>query len=57
MKKNYQHTVGVVIVNWNLAEDTIKCIKSLRKNITSCALDIVVVDNGSNKNDLKNYLD
>jgi len=40
-------TVGVVILNWNLAKDTVVAIESLKKHIKSCKLKIIVIDNGS----------
>lgn len=45
-------SVGVVIVNWNNAKDTIVSIGSLTK-IKSCKLRILVIDNGSNGEDVE----
>jgi len=44
--------IGVVLLNWNSAEDTIECIESIKK-IKSYLVDIVVVDNNSKQDDLK----
>ncbi len=44
--------VAIIIVNWNGADDTIECIKSLKK----CSYpnyETIIVDNGSNKGDVK----
>jgi GT2 family glycosyltransferase len=41
----HQPSVLVVIVNWNLRDDTIACLESVKKTGYPC--DIVVVDNGS----------
>jgi len=43
----------VVIVNWNGSEDTISCVKSL-VYANADFHRIIVVDNGSNENDLRN---
>lgn len=45
--------VYIIIVNWNGYEDTIECIKSLEK-IDYNNYRIVVVDNGSNTNEIDN---
>jgi len=38
----------VIILNWNRKEDTVECLKSIRKlQITNYKLQILVVDNGS----------
>ena len=44
--------VSVVLLNWNGVGDTLECIASLRK-LTYRNHDIVVVDNGSEGNDLE----
>lgn len=43
--------VGVIILNWNCAVDTIKCVESLNL-IKSCKLDILVIDNNSINKDV-----
>jgi hypothetical protein len=47
-----QPRVAMIIVNWNGKDDTIECLKSLRK-ITYRNHDIVVVDNGSTDDSVK----
>lgn len=50
MKNKSKIKVGVVILNWNRSDDTVRCIESLKRNINSCNLQILVVDNGSRLN-------
>lgn len=38
--------VGIIVLNWNGKEDTIKCLKSLQK-LTYPDIEIILVDNGS----------
>src|SRR5690349_1191981 len=38
-------SVGIVVLNWNNADDTIACLKSLRNSTVSVTA--IVVDNGS----------
>lgn len=40
--------VGIVIINWNGAEDTIECLKSIKIK-ESCSYKIFLLDNGSKK--------
>ena len=47
-----QPRVAIIAVNWNGKDDTIDCLKSLRK-ITYRNHDIVVVDNGSTDDSVK----
>jgi hypothetical protein len=42
---NVADAVGVVVLNWNGADDTLACLKSLRAS--TVPLQVVVVDNGS----------
>ena len=42
--------VSVIIPNWNGLQDTIECLESLKK-ITYPNYHVVVVDNGSKRND------
>ena len=44
--------VSVVIVNWNNLADTVECLDSLRST-TYPNYEVVVVDNGSNGNDVE----
>ena len=43
--------VSIIILNWNGLEDTIECLESL-KQITYPNYDVIVVDNGSQGNDV-----
>lgn len=45
--------IGIVILNWNSAEDTIECIESIINQIKLEYIDIVIVDNNSYEKDLK----
>jgi len=47
-----QPRVSAVVLNWNGAEDTTECLKSLRKQ-TYPEFDIVVVDNASSGDDMR----
>ena len=47
-----QPWVSIIILNWNGLEDTIECLESLR-GITYPNYEIIVVDNGSEGNDVK----
>jgi len=42
--------VSIIILNWNGLEDTIECLESLKK-ITYSNYEVIVVDNGSKRND------
>ena len=44
--------VSIIILNWNGLEDTIECLESLKK-ITYPNYQVIVVDNGSEGNDVK----
>lgn len=44
--------VSIIILNWNGLEDTIECLESLRK-ITYPNYEVILVDNGSERNDAK----
>lgn len=44
--------LGVVLINWNSAEDTIECIRSIRLSETEFGYTIIVVDNGSKDDSL-----
>ena len=44
--------VSVIMLNWNGVDDTVDCIESLR-NITYPNYDVVVVDNGSEGDDVR----
>ncbi len=46
--------VSVVIVNYNSWKDTVHCIDSLVRNVEYAKTKIIVVDNGSKKEDLLN---
>ena len=52
MRNPHQPRVAMIVVNWNGKDDTIECLKSLRK-ITYRNHDIVVVDNGSTDDSVK----
>jgi GT2 family glycosyltransferase len=41
------HSVFIVVLNWNSANDTIRCITNLKK-ITYSNYELLVIDNGSN---------
>ena len=43
--------VSIIIINWNGLEDTMECLESL-KQITYPNYDVIVVDNGSQGNDV-----
>src|SRR3990172_12729722 len=46
--------VFIVILNWNRADDTIECLKSVSKlSITGYKLSVVVVDNNSTDDSIK----
>ena len=46
--------VSIVILNWNRADDTIECLRSVSKlKIKDYELAVVIVDNGSTDNSLK----
>ena len=45
-----QPKVSIIILNWNGLEDTIECLESLKK-ITYPNYRVIVVDNGSERND------
>ena len=44
--------VSIIILNWNGLEDTVECLKSL-KRITYSNCEIIVIDNGSVGNDVQ----
>ena len=44
--------VAIIILNWNGAEDTLECLGSLKK-VTYPDFEVVVVDNGSEGDDVK----
>ena len=44
--------VSIIILNWNGLEDTIECLESLKK-ITYPNYEVIVVDNGSEGNDVE----
>lgn len=44
--------VSVVLVNWNRAQDTLECIRSLRESIYP-GFEIIVVDNGSSDDSIE----
>lgn len=47
--------ISIIIINYNTAEYTLECIKSVFKNTnTSIHFQIVVIDNNSNKDDFHN---
>jgi len=46
-----QPKVSIIVLNWNGLEDTIECMESLSK-ITYPNYDVIVVDNGSEGNDV-----
>lgn len=51
--------IGIVILNYNNWDDTVKCIKSIFKNETKCDYHIYVVDNASPipaSKDVKDFL-
>ncbi|MCL0056313.1 glycosyltransferase [Dehalococcoidia bacterium] len=48
---NYRK-VSIIILNWNGLEDTIECLESLKK-ITYPNYEVIVVDNGSEGNDVE----
>ena len=52
--KHNKPLVSIVILNWNGLEDTKLCLESVR-NLKYPNYEIIVVDNGSNKDD-KDYL-
>jgi len=47
-----QPKVSIIILNWNGLEDTIECLESLKK-VTYPNYEIIVVDNGSEGDDVK----
>lgn len=47
-----KNTVGIVILNYNGANDTIECLESLKKNSMVNKVDIFVLDNGSEIDDI-----
>ena len=44
--------VAIIILNWNGLEDTIECLESLKK-MSYTNYDVIVVDNGSEGNDVE----
>jgi GT2 family glycosyltransferase len=47
-----QPRVSIIILNWNGLEDTVECLESLKK-ITYPDYEVIVVDNGSEGNDVQ----
>ena len=47
-----QPKVSIITLNWNGLEDTIECLESLKK-ITYPSYEVIVVDNGSEGNDVQ----
>lgn len=45
-------SVCVVILNWNKADMTIRCLESLRDATANCNVTVLVVDNGSEARDI-----
>ena len=41
--------ISIIILNWNTPEDTIKCVESILCNTTYDAYEIILIDNGSEK--------
>lgn len=41
-------SVDIIIVNYNCTDYTIRCIDSIKRNIQSCRISIIVIDNSSN---------
>ncbi|MGB9629126.1 MAG: glycosyltransferase family 2 protein [Thermodesulfobacteriota bacterium] len=39
--------LSIIIVNWNSAEDTLRCVRSIKEETKSTSYEIIVVDNGS----------
>ena len=54
--KDKQPSVAIIIVNYNGAEDTIECVKSLNK-INYDNYKIFVIENGSSKKPTKDQID
>lgn len=54
--KDKQPSVAIIIVNYNGAEDTIECVKSLNK-INYDNYKIFVIENGSSKKPTKEQID
>lgn len=52
MEEQKYPRVSIIILNWNGLEDTIECLESL-KEITYPDYDVIVVDNGSEGNDIE----
>lgn len=44
--------LSIIIVTWNTADTTIKCIQSIKKNLSGFNYEIIVVDNASTDNTL-----
>ena len=44
--------VAIIVLNWNGKEDTLECLKSVRK-IDYQNFDVIVVDNGSSDDSVK----
>lgn len=45
--------VSIVILNWNRPNDTLECLKSVKRLRTADSLNIIVVDNASSDNSVK----
>jgi len=48
----YLPKVSVIILNYNNSQDTIKCLKSIYKNIKYKRIQVIVIDNGSKTEDV-----
>jgi len=46
--------VSIIVLNWNGYKDTIECLESLQKvKVSDCELDVIVVDNASTDDSVK----
>lgn len=49
-----QKILNIIILNWNGFEDTVKCIESVKNNLIEQNYSIILVDNGSEKEEVEN---
>lgn len=56
IKKERFHSCSIIVLNWNSCNLLRQCLKLLEKNTHNVKYQVIIVDNGSNKDDSVQYL-